>query len=89
MVRTQIQITEQQAVRLRQLAEVQEVSIAELIRRAIDHLLASVNPLPDTEQRRLALAFLGQFPDDAADVAENHDKYLAEIYAQVAEPRDP
>jgi Arc/MetJ-type ribon-helix-helix transcriptional regulator len=89
MVRTQIQITEHQAAKLKQLADYQEVSMAELIRRAIDQLLASMNPISDAEQQKLALAFLGQFPDigDATDVSENHDRYLTEIYAQVAEPQ--
>jgi hypothetical protein len=81
VIRTQIQITELQAAQLKQLAEHEEVSLAELIRRAIDQLLAATNFVPDAEQRRLALAFLGQFPDEAADVSENHDRYLAEIYA--------
>jgi hypothetical protein len=88
MVRTQIQITEYQAQKLKQLAGAQAVSMAELIRRAIDQLLASAAPISDDEQQRLALAFLGQFPDidGATDVSENHDRYLAEIYAQAAEP---
>jgi hypothetical protein len=88
MVRTQIQITEYQAERLKQLARDQEISLAELIRRAIDQFLASANPISDAEQKRLALAFLGQFPDidGATDVSENHDLYLTGIYAQTAQP---
>ena len=84
MVRTQVQLTEAQAAKLKALAARQDVSIAEMIRRAVDQL-----PSPHVyspEQKRLALAFVGQFPDEATDVAENHDLYLAEIYAQVAEP---
>jgi hypothetical protein len=86
MVRTQVQLTEAQAAKLKELAIRQDVSIAELIRRGVDQLLSTTHRVYDPEQKRLALAFVGQFPDEATDVAENHDLYLAEIYAQVAEP---
>ena len=90
MIRTQIQLTEQQSNKLKELAVEYDVSTAELIRRAVDQLLATAPPVYDAEQKRLALACLGQISDDSVnDLSENHDRYLAEIYAQVAEPIMP
>ena len=89
MVRTQVQLTEAQAVKLKELAARQNVSIAALIRQGIDQVLAATQRIYDAEQKRLALAYIGQFPDEATDLSENHDLYLAEIYAQVAEPDNP
>ncbi len=85
MVRTQVQLTESQATKLKELAARQNVSIAELIRQGVDQVLATTQRVYDPEQKRLALAFLGQVSDGITDLSENHDKYLAEIYAQVAE----
>lgn len=89
MIRTQIQLTEQQSARLKELAAEYDVSSAELIRRAVDQLLATTQRVYDPEQKRLALAFIGQISDEVTDLSVNHDKYLAEIYAQVAEPDEP
>jgi hypothetical protein len=56
----------------------------------VDQLLATAPPVYGAEQKRLALACLGQISDDSVnDLSENHDRYLAEIYAQVAEPIRP
>ncbi len=79
MVRTQIQLTERQALRLRQLAQRRGVSIAALIREAVD-LYAGDD---DFEARkRRALTAVGRFRDreGASDVGVNHDKYLDEAY---------
>ena len=80
MVRTQIQLTELQARRLKQLAERRGVSIAALIREAIDRY-ASDDDF-DARKRR-ALAAVGAFRDreGAATVAVDHDRYLEEAYA--------
>lgn len=87
MIRTQIQLTEQQSSKLKELAAEYDVSTAELIRRAVDQLLATSAPVYDAEQKRLALACLGQVSDDSVnDLSENHDHYLTKIYAHVAEP---
>ena len=61
MVRTQIQLTEAQARALKRLAREQHVSMAELIRRGVDCLLASASgPSPDDRKRR-AIAAAGRF----------------------------
>ena len=73
MIRTQIQLTERQARALRQLATSEGLSMAELIRRAVDRVLAE----PGDEMRRgRALAAVGKFRSGRGDVARRHDEYL-------------
>jgi hypothetical protein len=89
MVRTQIQLTEQQSVKLKELAAEYDVSAAELIRRAVDQFISVANSssISDEEQRRLALEFVGKFRSGVRDLSINHDLYLAEVYGDV-EPLD-
>jgi len=78
MIRTQIQLTEEQARELKELAGTQNVSMAELIRQAVDYWLQTVKPVSQKEQRRRALALAGQFRSGKSDISEQHDEYLAE-----------
>lgn len=84
MIRTQIQLTEEQHKYLREKAAEYNVSMAELIRRSVD-MMARQEVKPSREeliQRAKAIAGTARDIDGATDVAVNHDKYLAEIYAQ-------
>ena len=77
MIRTQISLTERQARRLRRLAADRSVSMATIIREAIDVYV------PDDEAARAArtarvLAAAGRFDSGLVDVSERHDDYLAE-----------
>ena len=84
MVRTQIQLTEEQVCRLKAMAAEQGVSMAELIRRGVDALLTVGTPGCRAERERRALAASGRFRSGLTDIAQNHDRYLAEIYADVS-----
>ena len=75
MVRTQVQLTEEQAIALKQLAARRGVSLAELVRNAMDRLLADADR---RERRTRALSLLGRYEDSRSDVARQHDRYLAE-----------
>lgn len=79
MIRTQIQLTEEQARALKAMAAREGVSIAELVRRSLTPFLRSPS-LPSAERRRRAIAFAGRFSSREGDIAENHDRYLAEDY---------
>ena len=78
MVRTQIQLTEEQARALKRLAHSQHVSMAELIRGAVNDLI-SKDVAPDFEEKRdRALSIAGQFSSGQHDISEKHDQYLVE-----------
>lgn len=79
MIRTQIQLTEEQAERLRRLSAESGKSLAALIREAVDRLVA----ISEREERwERALAVVGKYRDaeGAKDVAVEHDRYLEEAY---------
>lgn len=80
MVRTQIQLTEQQARALKQLATAQDVSVAELIRQGVEHILTQRQVVSQEERRRRAILVSGRFRSDVHDLGSDHDRYLAEAY---------
>ncbi len=80
MVRTQIQLTEEQYKKLKTMAGSKGVSIAEIIRRSVDNTLEAEIMLDMNELRAKACAVFGIYKDIESDVSENHDKYLSEAY---------
>jgi hypothetical protein len=85
MIRTQIQLTEEQSRLLKATALAQGISISEIIRRSVDSYLRSEQQPNREELKRRSLLALGKFADEQGDVSENHDRYLADIYAEVGE----
>ena len=83
MVRTQIQITNDQANLLKRLASREGVSMATLIRRSIDHNVQERSDSDLDAQRRRALAVVGKYTSASSDVSQEHDRYLTDIYAEV------
>jgi hypothetical protein len=83
MIRTQIQLTERQARELKRMAAREGVSMAEVIRRAVDaKLRGGTGEVPWEELVRRALAAMGKFRSGLKDVAERHDDYLVEAYGK-------
>ena len=82
MIRTQIQLTEEQAKAIKTLAMKRNTSVAELIRRSVDELLQKAVGTDMAERRRRALAAAGRFHSGATDISTNHDDYLAEAYQE-------
>jgi hypothetical protein len=81
MVRTQIQLTEEQHQGLRRLAARLGISMSEAIRRCVAERLARADAEPTRQERiREALAVCGKYEDPAgaSTVAEDHDRRLAE-----------
>ncbi len=81
MVRTQIQLTERQARRLRAQARERGVSLAEIIRRCVEKGLAEEAPSRAVLYDRAARV-IGRFPDrrGAPDISSKHDRYLCEAF---------
>ncbi len=78
MVRTQIQITEEQIKRLKKMASTEKKPIAELIRQAVDSFIKSRSDTDIEEKQRRAIAAAGRFHSKVSDLSVAHDKYLAE-----------
>jgi hypothetical protein len=78
MVRTQIQLTDRQARSLRKLAQRCGVSVAELVRRGVDQVLASGPSGGADHKKRKAIAAAGRFRSGRRDVSVRHDHYLSE-----------
>ena len=80
MVRTQILLTEEQILALRRLSAERGVSMAVLVREAVDTLVHSDTAVPSGERRRRALDAVGRFASGHRDVSARHDEYLEEAY---------
>ncbi|OGV73263.1 MAG: hypothetical protein A3K19_14370 [Lentisphaerae bacterium RIFOXYB12_FULL_65_16] len=80
MLRTQIQLTEQQSAAIRQVASRQHLSMAEVIRQGIDFFLRSSATASRAERIERALAAAGRFRSGAPDGSSHHDDHLAEAY---------
>lgn len=78
MVRTQIQLTEEQVKVLKKLAISRHVSIAELIRRAVDTMIKTSTIIDPEERVKRARAIIGKFSSGKRDVSKKHDSYFAE-----------
>ncbi len=78
MVRTQIQLSEKTAEKLKALAAERGVSMAELVRESVEQYLAQAPMITFDERRRRAIAAAGRFRAGETDLAEKHDSYLAE-----------
>ncbi len=84
MIRTQVQLTERQMNALKVLAHQRKVSVAELIRQGVEHVISTPQEISLDERRKRAIALAGKFgreDDKENNVSENHDDYLADIYA--------
>jgi Ribbon-helix-helix protein, copG family len=88
MVRTMIQLTEEQMKTLKALAKARKTSVAKLVRESVTQYVTAAQNKPQMEEkRRRALEFIKkiesgeiQFHDieGKTDVARDHDKYLNE-----------
>ncbi len=76
----QIQLTDEQLRKLRELAASEGRSMADLIRESVDRYVRSERPVDREELKRRALAVIGKYQSGLRDLGTNHDKYLAEIY---------
>ena len=80
MVRTQIQLSEEQSRRLRASDARQGISVAELIRRGVDAVLDRESARSGEELARKAIQAAGRFHSSHSDVSRRHDDYLSEAY---------
>lgn len=87
MIRTQIQLREDQSVRLQRLAGECGCSVAELIRRSVDRFLERKETPGDCGSRLSALVPVGCGHSGSPDVSARHDHYLAQALLGEGEKR--
>jgi hypothetical protein len=79
MIRTQVQLTEKQAEALRRRAMRENVSIAELVRRAVDAFTRG-EPASERECRDRAIRASGRFASGVRDTSSRHDDALVDAF---------
>ena len=79
MVRTQIQLTEEQARLLREISRTSRQPIAALIRRAVDQFLITRKPDRSTLYRQ-ATTIIGKYEAGVPDISTQHDRYLDDAF---------
>ncbi len=79
MKRIQIQLPDEDARALKELAERRGVSMAEIIREGVANILRESD---GAGKRRRALALVGRFSSGETDISERHDDYLSDDFGQ-------
>jgi hypothetical protein len=79
MVRTQIQLTEKQAQKLKELSLSRRESVAALIRKAIDQFIVAGKPDRSALYRQ-AGSVVGKYKAEKSDIAVEHNRYLEEAF---------
>jgi len=77
MIRTQIQLDEDRYRKLQRMAREQGLSMVEVVRTGVDLALSLYERRRRWERAR---AMVGGFASGGRDVAEKHDRYLAEAF---------
>jgi predicted DNA-binding protein len=82
MVRTQIQLTEEQAERLKAASARRGVSMAELIRQGVECILSRTAERSPEEVYLRAARAAGKLRSGRHDVSVRHDEYLSEGFSR-------
>ena len=81
MIRTQVQFTEEQYKKLKEISQSNHKSLSAVIRQAVDQLLLTRKPDRSALYRH-AGSIVGKYKADNTDIALEHDKYLDEAFGQ-------
>ena len=79
MIRTQIQLTEEQTARVKRIARARGVSMATVIREAVERLDDDAHRAEEKAWDRFA-GLVGAFRGGPGNVSEEHDAELAYAY---------
>ena len=82
MVRIVVQLTEEQARSIKRLGADRGVSVSALIRQGADLVLQAQRAPDRVALWNQAIACIGASDSGCGDLAEQHDRYLAEALAQ-------
>jgi hypothetical protein len=78
MKRIQIQLTDEQYKLLKELSAEKDISMAEVVRKAVTFYSSSSAAIIRAARIRDALSIIGKYNSGKKDIAKNHDKYLAD-----------
>lgn len=81
VIRTQISFEPEQFDQMQTRARESGISMAALVREAVDEKLARSDAERERIKRR-ALSVIGTFHGNGEDVSEDHDRYLDEVYGE-------
>ena len=86
MVRTMVQLTEEQVRALKAIAKARKTSVAKLVRESVTFYVASTAKISLQERKKRARAIrsvAGKYHDiqRAKDLSTHHDKYLEEAFS--------
>jgi len=82
MIRTQIQLTQEQSASVKELSAAAGISISDFVRRCVDAYVASRDETTRARRVKRALAAVGKFRSGESDVSERHDEYYVESILQ-------
>ena len=78
MIRTQVQLTDEQTAELKRLSATRGRSISSLVREGVDHLLHSGDHASRSEEMHRAASAFGRFRSGRPDLAGRHDEHFAD-----------
>ena len=79
MLRTQIQLEEDQMEWLRAKAKERRVSVSHLIREGVEFYRTHEERLP-VDKKKKAFSAVGRYASGVSDISEKHDDYLAKAF---------
>ncbi|MCX6545077.1 MAG: ribbon-helix-helix protein, CopG family [Acidobacteria bacterium] len=82
MIRTQIQLTQEQATLLKRMASASGRSMADLVREGVDQLLRDHAGLSRAERMTRAACVFGRFASGTHDLSSRHDDHFADAANQ-------
>ena len=77
MVRTQVQLPEEMVRRVREVADHQQTSMAEVVRRALSFFFEASPQAGRSARYERAAAAAGSFSSGRSDVSSRHDHHFA------------
>ncbi|MGD2123040.1 MAG: CopG family transcriptional regulator [Gemmatimonadota bacterium] len=83
MIRTQIQVTEEQHRWLKRWARERGISLSEAVRRCVDlQMAAEATGNRRSDRVRRAMSVIGKYsdPEGSSSVGRDHDTVLADVY---------